>query len=178
MSRLRRVLLVLATSVGGVVATLAATAAPAATEAGCPSGPGVQSAKTASYVITLRAGPPEEMHTSAEVKAKHLKTGEVMVGGQMMMGNMMDMSMRHLEAHICSRSTGRVVGNAHPVMTLVDLAAGGKPRAVPIAMMYGIEEGPSDMHYGNNVTMPAGHTFKVAVTVSGQRALFRLRRPA
>jgi hypothetical protein len=35
--------------------------------------------------------------------------------------------------------------------------------------------GVSDMHYGNNIAMAAGHVYRVTVTLAGQKAVFRVR---
>jgi len=40
---------------------------------------------------------------------------------------------------------------------------------VPIARMYGIKEGPSDTHYGNNGIMPPGN-YTVEIAVKGEKA--------
>ena len=44
-----------------------------------------------------------------------------------------------------------------------------------VMAMYGVEEGRSDLHYGNNVSLTAGHTYKVVVTVKGEKASFTFR---
>jgi hypothetical protein len=43
--------------------------------------------------------------------------------------------------------------------------------------MYAIKEGPSDTHYGNNVSWPAG-SYRVSVTVNGEKAEFTVAVPA
>jgi hypothetical protein len=42
--------------------------------------------------------------------------------------------------------------------------------------MQGIGAGPSDLHYGNNVSAPVGHMFVVTVTVHGEQAMLRFTR--
>ncbi len=81
---------------------------------------------------------------------------------------------RHLEAHICSRATGKVLAHAHPGITIVDETAGGETQQVPVAAMEGIGQGTGDLHYGNNVSMPGGHSFVVRVSLSGQQAVFHV----
>ena len=44
-------------------------------------------------------------------------------------------------------------------------------------MMEGIGEGVADLHYGNNVAMPARHRFVVIVTWKHERATFHLVLP-
>jgi len=41
--------------------------------------------------------------------------------------------------------------------------------------MQGIGEGVADLHYGDNVKLAAGHVYKVAVTVKGERATFTFK---
>lgn len=38
--------------------------------------------------------------------------------------------------------------------------------------MYGIAEGRSDLHDGNNVKLTAGYVYEVVVTVKGEKATF------
>jgi len=84
---------------------------------------------------------------------------------------------RHLEVHICSRSTGTVVQNAQPTITVVDHASGGMTDHVSVAEMQGIGAGVADLHYGNNITMPAMHRYTVTVGLNGEQAVFDLTRP-
>jgi hypothetical protein len=44
-----------------------------------------------------------------------------------------------------------------------------------VMAMYGIAEGMSDLHYGNNVKLTAGHMYKVVATVKGEKASFTFR---
>ena len=116
------------------------------------------------------------MYTPAQVKAKHPKSGEVMVSGQMMGMHVSMSSQRHLEIHICSRSSGKVVTGAHPLITFEDQTAKSmKMTMVPVAAMYGIKQGPSDYHYGNNVTVTAGHSYEDTVKLNGQTARFKTK---
>jgi hypothetical protein len=84
--------------------------------------------------------------------------------------------VRHLEVHICSRSTGKVVRNAQPVITVVDGTNHGMADHVPVAEMEGISAGVADLHYGNNVTMPAMHSYTVTVSLHGEKAVFNFTR--
>jgi len=168
----RQALLIVVFLVGGLAAAAAAPAHTAKAASGCT---GSMVVKTSSYVFVLKIGPFEEMVSLADAKAKHLKHAEVMVSGAMM-GMHMAMSMqRHLEVQICRRSTGKVVLGAHPAITVADLTAKTKPEVVSVAAMYGLAEGVSDMHYGNNVPMRAGHVYRVTVALGGQKAIFRVK---
>ena len=121
-------------------------------------------ATTASYHMALVIGPVEEMLPDATATATtgHAMQGEVMLRGQMMtlpgmsMGSNAGGAMsapvedRHLEVHICSKSTGRVVQDAQPLITVSDTTAGGPSQQVPVAVMEGAGQGMVDLHYGNN----------------------------
>ena len=169
---MQRALLIVVSLVGSLAATAAAPAHTAKTASGCA---GSMVVKTSSYVFALKVGPFEEMVSLEEAKAKHLTNAEVMVSGAMMGMHMTMSKQRHLEVHICRRSTGKVVLGAHPTITVADLTAKTKPRMVSVAAMYGFAEGVSDMHYGNNVAMTAGHVYRVRVTLGGQMAIFRVK---
>ena len=160
-----------------VFAALASTAAagPRATAiVGCEGGPDTYTAVTSSYRFVLHVAMAEKMYTPAQVRKLHPKHGEVMLHGSMVMGGMaMGGSMRHLEVQICSRTTNAVVTNANPTIVVVDNSAKNTTTKVPVAVMEGIEEGVADLHYGNNVTMPARHRFTIIVTLKGERATLR-----
>jgi hypothetical protein len=132
-----------------------------------------EQASTASYALTLNVGPMEAMYTQSQVKAKHPTSGEVMLGGSMMAGSM-DSSMgavrRHLEVHVHSRKSGAVVTNLIPTITLTDETAHAMAEKLEVVAMEGIGQGSSDLHYGNNVALDPGHTYKVTVALGGQTA--------
>jgi hypothetical protein len=133
---------------------------------------------TATYSLTLSVGSKETMYTAAEVKAKHPTSGEVMLDDSMAMGGMsMGAGNRHLEVQVKSRNTNRVL-SLMPSITLTDTSAmSGMAMAdkLHVMAMYGVAEGMSDLHYGNNVKLTAGHMYKVVVTVKGERASFTFR---
>lgn len=172
-----RVLAVIAVVTIGTSAL--ATAAPASNRVvtDCSSGMGMQIATTATYRFALHVGMPEMMYTRAQERKLHPKSGEVMLGGKMMMGMKMGGSTRHLEVHICLRNTRAVVTNATPRIMLKDDTAKGMPMNVPVAVMQGVRAGAADLHYGNNVPMPGGHRFTVTVTLRGQKAVFHVTSP-
>ena len=133
--------------------------------------------KTAHYRLELQIGPTEKMVSPADVAAKHLTDGEVMVGGKMSMGSSMDMAdTRHLEIHVYALDGGKVVTDA-AVAIAVTNSDSKKVEDVPSAKMYGIKEGPSDTHFGNNVSMPPG-PYSVGVSVNGEKAEFDVVVPA
>ncbi len=172
-------------------------------------------AHVGGYTMVAVLGPAEMMYTQAQVAKDHPKTGEVMLSGQMMGGDMgssttatggmgatttamggmgspttsmggmgatttpmtaapgaMNGVTRHLEVHVCS-ADGKVVTNAHPSISLKD-SAGGMTTTVPVATMQGIDAGTSDFHYGNNVSVTAGHDYVATVTLGNAVAHFTL----
>jgi hypothetical protein len=137
-----------------------------------------RTATTATYKLTLSVGPVEKMYTAAEVKAKHPTSGEVMVGDSMSMDGMsMGAGNRHLEVQILSRATRKPL-SIEPSVTLTDTSAmSGMAMSdkLHVMAMYGISEGRSDLHYGNNFKLTASHVYKVAVTVKGEKATFSFK---
>ena len=151
--------------------------------AGCKAEKGTRLATTGSFRFALRVGMPEKMYSSAQVKAMHPKTGEVMLRGHMGMddmgmgGMLMGGTSRHLEVQICSQATGSVITNANPTIALMDDTAHGMTSTMPIAVMTGIGEGDAGLHYGNNIRMPGEHMFIVTVRLEGEHAVFHVRSP-
>jgi len=135
-----------------------------------------RTATTPTYKLTLTVGPVEKMYTVEEVKAKHPIDGEVMVGHSMSMGGMsMDGANRHLEVHVSSRATGKVVPNAQPAITLTDTSGMAMSQDVNAMAMQGIGAGIADRHYGDNVKLTVGHMYKVLVKVKGEKATFTFK---
>ncbi|CAB4685016.1 MAG: hypothetical protein F2663_01090 [Actinobacteria bacterium] len=131
--------------------------------------------KTASYTVTLSLGSKEPMYTPAEAKAKHLKSGEVMVGGSMAMDMSSGMggAVRHLEVHITSNATGKSVTTVMPKIAITDKTAKGMADLLTVVKMKGVGEPASDIHFGNNVDIHVGHSYTVAVGVGGEKATFQ-----
>jgi len=169
--------ILVASSMLAVLAAAAQGAAAGATAGHCSSG---QVVKTRSYVFALSLGPVETMYTPAQAASKHPKSGEVMLSGAMTSGmagmTMSTAGQHHLEVHICTPS-GAVVTGAHPNIVVSDPASKTMTMAVPVAVMEGVGEGVADLHYGNNVTLTAGHHITVTVTLKGQRAVFHTTVP-
>lgn len=172
----------------GIGCTLAAvllasaTLAPARSAAvGCKVEPGKRIVSTRRYRFTLLIGQVENMYMPRQVRASHIKHGEVMLRGTMTSGAvLMGGPIRHLEIQICTRTTKTVVTAAHPEI-VVDDTTKRKVVTLPVSVMEGIGEGAADLHYGNNIAMPAKHHFIVTVTWKRERAIFHLvlapRRP-
>jgi hypothetical protein len=161
----------------GIAVMSAALLVPSALAAGS----GTQSPQTKStshYVFKLSIGMAERMWTPAQVRAKHPKTGEVMVMGSMGGAMSMGGSQRHVEVHITARATGKVVTGAHPTITAIDTnAKNAMMIKVPVAAMQGVISGATDLHYGNNVQLVAEHVYKVTVSLKGEHATFRMKAP-
>ena len=161
-------------ALAAVAFALLPTAAGAAAVA---TDPGVK-ATTTSYVFKLSIGMPEHMWTLAQVKAKHPTTGEVMLMGSMGGAMSMGGSQRHLEVHIFSRATGKVVVGAHPTIKATDATIkNAMTMTVPAAEMKGVTSGVSDVHYGNNVSLVGGHLYRVTVSLRGEHAVLAARAP-
>jgi Fe2+ transport protein len=140
--------------------------------------PLTQEARTAHYRLELMLGSTEKMFSPAEAAAQHPTDGEVMVsGGMSMMGMpMASGETRHLEVHVFSLDKGQIVTDAK-VAIAVTGANPKKVEEVSVAKMYGVKEGPSDTHYGNNVSLPPGN-YAVEITVNGEKAEFAVVIPA
>lgn len=158
--------------------------------------------KTAHYEFMAAAGPLEATYTRAQVAAQHPSSGEMMVSGDMVgdpgmsMGGAAGSGMnspgptgtgmatpgsagssgpyRHVEVHICDRSSGRVVQDATPTMFLMDRSAAGMRQQLPVAVMQGVRSGVADLHYGNNAHMITGHDYTLEVTMMGEHATLDL----
>jgi hypothetical protein len=152
---------------------LAAPALGARSAAGpCASG---STASTASYRLALAIGPQEDMYLPSEVKARHIKTGEIMLGGDMTMADKTPgTKVFHLEVHICTPS-GAVVKGLKPVITVQ--SAGAKAVALPAAIMVGIGAPSSDYHYGNDIALKPGAAVTVKVAIKGQTAVLHGTTP-
>ena len=51
------------------------------------------------------------------------------------------------------------------------------PIKVPVAEMQGVLSGAADLHYGNNVNLIGGHTYRVTVTLTGEHATVTVPAP-
>jgi hypothetical protein len=158
----------------GAVAPSGLLVAVVVSSAAMAAAPVTQQAQTAHYRIELDVGPMEEMFMQADVAAKHLTDGELMVSGNM--ATPKDMATaRHVEVHAYSLDQNATVTSATVSIAVTDAAK--NVQQLPIAKMYGIAEGPSDTHFGNNLSLPAGN-YTIDAIVNGERATFRNYDPA
>lgn len=130
---------------------------------------------TEHYKIMLDIGPLATMLMPDQ--AQNAKQGEVMV--QMQGMPMPEMSMtdqgqpvnHHLEAHIVDLATNQVVTDTLPTISITD-GSGMARTLMQVAMMYDVQVGASDTHFGNNVYLPDG-SYTIVVTVKSDTATFK-----
>jgi hypothetical protein len=167
---------------GLAVAALASTSAAAASSShpaavGCKPEAGKRIVDGRDYRFTLLVGKVEDMYMPRQVRANHLKQGEVMLGGTMTpVAMLMGGPIRHVEVQICERASRAVVASATPKIVVEDTTK-GRAVTLPFSVMEGIGAGVADLHYGNNLAIPAGHRFLVTVTWKRERAIFRYVSP-
>lgn len=174
----------------------AQVAVPASSDcAGAAAAPGAQTVATTDYYMVMGVGGPEQMYTKAQMQSMHPTSGELMVAGTMMgaspsaqasggsgsqdmpgMGGSADPSTRHVEVMICDQQTGKVITGSMPSMTMGAMNAAAD--TIPVAEMQGVDEGPGDTHYGNNVPMTTGDEYTITCTLNGQTATFTVKTPA
>lgn len=161
----------------GVCLASAAVGSAHSAATGCAPEAGTQIAIVGDYRFTLLVGNAENMYMLRQVRANHLKRGEVMLRGSMTPVEMLTGGpIRHLEVQICVRTTRVVVTNAKPRIVVTDTTK-RKTVTLPFSVMEGIGRGVADLHYGNNLAMPAGHRFIVNITWRGERARFHYTSP-
>jgi hypothetical protein len=163
-----------------VIASVASTAEASefSVAVGCKPEPGKQIADTRDYLFTLHVGRAENMYMPRQVRASHPKHGEEMLRGSMTPTAMLLAAgpIRHREVQICFRATRAVVTNAWPKI-VVDETTTGKAFTLPVSVMEGIGEGVADLHYGNNIPMPARRRYLVTVSWKRERVAFRFISP-
>jgi len=141
--------------------------------------PVVADAETQHYQLELTIGPSERMYSKSEAARLKPKTGEIMVSGHMAPMSMTEstpngMTMRHLELQMTTKDDGSPVKNPKVSITLINASAA--PATVPVAVMYGVDEDPQNVHWGNNVALGPGR-HRILVTVNGERATFDVTVP-
>ena len=136
----------------------------------------MQTKAAGAYRVELHVLPAEPFFSKQDVISKNVQEGMEIEGGAAPVALGADSHPNHhLVVHVFGKDTGKVVADAVVTMNFASLASAGKPTGapveVPVVVMQAIGKGPASTHYGNNVTMPAGH-YSVAVTVNGQKAVF------
>ena len=120
------------------------------------------------------------MYAPAQVKAKHPKSGEVMLGGEMaMMGAARPGRPSTTSRSTSASRTARLRRSSSRRSSIDDPKAmmGMERSTLPVAIMQGVGEGIADYHYGNELALTPGHAITVTVTVKGQRAVFHAKVP-
>jgi hypothetical protein len=135
------------------------------------------------YRITLIIGPAETMSVSMNGNATERvisgknATCQMAMHMDMLLSGVAATKMQacnaHVEVHAYHKSNGKVVSNAAVTIVLVAKGTHGSPMtvSVPIMKMEGMNAGPSDLHYGNNIYIAAGK-YTVKVAVNGVKANF------
>lgn len=127
-----------------------------------------QDATTPSYKLHLRMGEPEKMMSPQE--AKGATSGEVMVSGEMAMGTGGTAPNYHLEVAVSEIKSGAVITDKSVSIELTN-AASKETMPIKVATMYGVEEGPGETHFGNNLALAPG-SYTVKVNMAGETAEF------
>lgn len=154
----------------------------------CGGQTGTASVETPHYIVVLVTGPPEAAAGSAASSSPATASaapssaaassasqtaaatsppagaGEVVLSGALT--SVTGTGATHLELHICDRTTGAVVTNLHPVVTLRNTTTNSADVTMPVAVMEGSGKGVNDLHYGNNVKLQAGDAYTIAVRVA------------
>lgn len=189
----------LAARIGSMaVVALVALPLPAAAQMMAPT---TYYGQTPTYAVALALGPAEQMlPPGAAMAAKSgevvvndgsmgsgsMASSTAMGGGSnmaapsstempMMMAPGMDQGMavnHHVEVHITRNDTGAVVNDVTPTIRITDKTTGDSRDLPQVMGMYGMQMGPSDFHYGQNVWLPDG-TYSVIVMIGPEESVFR-----
>jgi hypothetical protein len=127
-----------------------------------------QSKVAGAYRIELHVLAPEEFYAAAEVAARHISAGMLIVGGATPVAP--DAAPRpnhHLIVHVFDATSGAAVTDAKVRMKVGDIP-------VPVVTMQAIGAGAASTHYGNNVVLPPGDCW-VTVNVNSATARFRIK---
>jgi len=136
----------------------------------------MQTKTIGTYRVELHVLPAEPFFSKQDVADKHVTDGMEIEGGAAPVApDAESHPNHHLIVHVFDKQTGKAVADATVTMSFVALDAKRNPAGttsdVAVVVMQAIGKGPGSAHYGNNVTMPAGH-YKVTVTINGQKAIF------
>ena len=143
------------------------------------AGSGDQTESGTTYTFLLHLGHPEVMlmESPATAIAQHKGNDEVMLGGSMMPASARSKNtvVRHVEVHICRRSTGKVVTGASPIIKVTP--SGGPTQRIAVSEMEGASAGAADYHYGNNVALRSVHHYTITVRLASDEANFQVITP-
>lgn len=134
-----------------------------------------QTQTTAHYKITLTFGATATMLTPDQ--AAGAKEGEVMVempGMAMPAMSMTDGGQpinHHLEIAVADKSSGAVIANQIPAITIKNDMTGAIRTLDAVMAMYDVQVGKDDIHFGNNLYLADG-TYTITAVVNGETASF------
>lgn len=132
-----------------------------------------QEASTTSYKLKMHIGEPETMLTPQQ--AVGATSGEVMVSGGMATGMGGMTPNYHLEVAVSDIKSGAVITDKSVSIELTNDAT-KEMTPVQVATMYGVDAGPIETHFGNNVALtPGAHT--VRISVAGETTEFKVSVP-
>ncbi len=130
-----------------------------------------QNATTQDYHLTLQLGPPAQMLSMNQTVTATV--GEVMVSGQASNTTSMNTTDTYLlEVHVYNITSGTVVTNQNVSIQIINHTT-NQTLTIPVIAMYDLKIGPSDTHFGNNITLPAG-SYTIIVNVAGETAKFNI----
>ncbi len=141
----------------------------------------VRSAVTGPYKLVLNVLPPEPFYTRAEVDKQHIKHGMLIEGGaRAVPKDAPEHPNYHLVVHVFDRNSGKAVTGANVAMEVEpldnkDLVIPGHGFRVPVVEMRMIGKGAQSTHYGNNVNLRPGETYRVVVKANGHNATFKIK---
>jgi hypothetical protein len=128
----------------------------------------VKTITSGPYKLVLKIGPLEKIFTKDQARRLHPKTGEIALVGTKPAG--VSAPNHYLALYIFSLATGATVSNMKVTISIV--LPNGTARLEPTSsVMQGIGVGPSDRHYGANVSLPNG-PYRVLVQVEEPSSSF------
>jgi len=125
-------------------------------------------ATTGKYIVIANVLPAEHMLTSDQATSQHPTEGELVLHGQ---GHAVGPDVRHVEAHIYDRSTGRPRADLHPSIVVLNRTTGERT-VVPAVLMQDINIGEIDVHYGNNVRVAGNSDVLLTVAIDTEEVSF------
>ncbi|MFZ4719725.1 MAG: hypothetical protein ACOYMR_09890 [Ilumatobacteraceae bacterium] len=116
------------------------------------------------YLVVVNVLPGEEMFTTDQQTMTHPTGGELIIEGE---GRPLGSHVRHVEAHIYRRDTGKVVTDIVPRITLTNRTT-GEVIDVEATLMQDVNIGQLDRHFGNNVMVMPDSDIRVTVRLGDQ----------
>jgi hypothetical protein len=127
---------------------------------------------TRSYKIQLNIGPVDAMMTPDQ--AKNAKSGDVEVQTETSTSSIREAILpasHSIDIYLTRMSTGAEMTNHAPVVMLHRQGSNHTYTLSDLAVIYDVTQGPQDMHYGQNLYLPAG-TYDFTVWVGRDRTVF------